>query len=602
MMSSVRARGENAGNGRWIRASCALSRPRRARSAFFRLLVSALLVASAAAWLPRGLSQTDQTHRVTFVDATGASGLRFRHQNSSTPNKYLMETMSGGVAVFDFDSDGWLDVFFVNGARLKNPHPDGEPPDKSSPEFWNRLFRNNRDATFTDVTEKAGLQGTGYGMGAATGDCDNDGLVDLLVTHYGGAVLYRNNGNGSFTDVTRKAGVIVEGWATSAGFLDYDRDGNLDLFVCRYVKWDFRSGARFCGTTQPGGRAYCHPDEFQPISNYLFRNRGNGTFTDVSEASGIGAHEGKALGVGFADYNRDGFTDIYVANDSFQQFLFQNNGNGTFSEVGALAGIGYTEDGQTFAGMGTDFADLNGDGFPDIITTALPYQYFAYFQNNRDGTFSYSSFPSNLAEITRLFSGWGMRVFDYDNDGGKDVFFANSHVMDNIELTQPQVSYLQKPLLLKYSAGKFSEISSRSGAVFDQAWSSRGAAIGDLDNDGNMDVVVSTCGGPAYFLRNDGGHRQHWMGLELVGKKNNRAGLGAEVVLTTASGKTHHGVSTTAGSYLSASDRRVHFGLGQESAIKEIRIIWPGGSVQTIDAPKADQYLTVEEIIVKGKP
>lgn len=568
------------------------------RRLFLYGLAGTFLLASSS----RPLSPDSGAGEVIFVDATAAASLHFQHRNSATPDKYLIETMSGGVALFDYDSDGWLDVFFVNGARLKNPQPDGTPLDKSSPEFWNRLFRNNRDGTFSDVTEKAGLQGAGYGMGAATGDYDNDGFVDLFVTHYGGSVLYRNNGDGTFADVTVRSGVRTEGWTTSAGFFDYNNDGWLDLFICRYVKWDFRRGSKFCGTTQPGGRAYCHPDEFPPISNYLFKNNGNGTFSDVSEASGIQRSEGKGLGVAFADFDNDGFLDISVANDSYQQFLFKNNGNGAFTEMGSISGVGYTEDGQTFAGMGTDFTDLDDDNFPDIITTALPYQYYAFFRNNGDNTFTYASFPSNLAEITRLFSGWGMRVFDYDNDGRKDVFFANSHVMDNIELTQPQISYRQKLRLLQYAGGKFSDVSTRAGAVFEQAWSSRGAAFGDLDNDGDVDVVVSTCNGPAYFLRNEGGNRNNWIELELRGTKSNRDGLGTKVILTTESGKVQHGLSTTASSYLSASDRRVYFGIGEEDVIRQIRIVWPNGSDQIVTPPKVNQILRVEEKSAPAKP
>lgn len=503
--------------------------------------------------------------------------------------------MTGGVAVFDYDNDGWLDIFFVNGAKLKNPQPDGEALDKSSPEFWNRLFRNNHDGTFTDVTDKAGLRGTGYGMGVAVGDYNNDGYPDLFVTNYGSSILYRNNGDGTFTDVTAQAHIKTEGWTTSAGFFDYNNDGCLDLFVCRYLKWNFATGSKFCGTKIPGGRAYCHPDEFKPISNYLFKNNCDGTFTDVSESSHIKASEGKALGVAFADYNHDGFTDIYVANDSYPQFLFKNNGGGTFTEVGTLAGVAYTEDGQTFAGMGTDFADIDNDGFPDIVTTALPDQYYAFFHNNGDGTFNYASMTSNLAGITRLFSGWGMHIFDYDNDGRKDLFVANGHVMDNIELTRPHLRYLERPLLLKYESNKFVDVSLRSGEVFSQVWPSRGAAFGDLDNDGDIDIVVSNCNGPAYLLRNEGGNRNHWVGLELRGTKSNRDGLGSKVVLISQSGKVQYNQGTTSGSYLSANDRRVFFGLGKEEAIREIRIDWPSGISQVIANPRPDQILKIEE-------
>ncbi len=536
-----------------------------------------------------------ETAPVRYMEVTAQARLAFRHANSATPNKYLIETMGGGVALFDFDHDGWLDVFFVNGARLQSSQPDGAALDKSDPRFWNRLFRNNRDGTFTDATEKAGLQGSGYGMAVATGDYDNDGFTDLVVTTYGGAFLYRNNGNGTFTDRTRQAGLATEGWTSCAGFVDYDHDGLLDLFVCRYLDWNFAAGARFCGVQRPNGRSYCHPDEFKPVPNYLFRNQGDGTFRDASLPSGIGTKAGKALGVAFADFDRDGRIDIYVANDSYPQFLFRNLGNGAFQEVGTLAGAAYNEDGQVFAGMGADFADLDDDGFPDLLATALPYQYYVFFRNKGDGAFADASSRSGLAGITRLFGGWGMRVLDYDNDGRKDVFLANSHVMDNIEVTQPQVRYLQRLLLLQYREQKFLDVSLQSGDVFRETWASRGAAFGDLDNDGDIDVVVTTSGGPAHLLRNEGGNRNPWIGVELGGTRSNREGLGAEIVLVGDSGRKQYNRCSTAGSYFSASDRRVYFGLGQEKGIRELRIRWPSGTEQVIARPAPGQVLRVTE-------
>lgn len=572
---------------------CALRR--RGRFFVWRGPVLLLLLAAGIPSARFGASPAQESPPPRYVDVTREAGLSFRHLNSATPSKYLIETMGGGVALLDYDRDGWLDVFFVNGARLKHPHPDGEAPDKSAPEFWNRLFRNNRDGTFTDVTERAAVRGHGYGMGVAAGDYDNDGFPDLLVTNYGSAILYRNRGDGTFAEVTRQAGLNPEGWMTSATFFDYDRDGWLDLFICRYLDWDFKRGSIFCGVETPGGRAYCHPDEFPPISNYLFRNNGDGTFSDVSGASGIGAIRGKALGVAVADFDRDGWIDLSVANDSFPQSLFRNNGDGTFEEIASISGAGYTEDGQTFAGMGTDFADLDGDGYPDIVTTALPYQYFAFFRNNRDATFTYASFVSGLAEATRLLSGWGMKVFDFDNDGGREVFFANSHVMDNIEVTQPQVRYLQPPLLLKYRDGKFANISGQSGEVFQELWSARGAAFGDLDNDGDIDVVVASVNGPAYLLRNEGGNRNNWIALELRGSRSNRDGVGAQVRLTMPSGKSQQATASAGGSYLASNDPRVFFGLGSEKNVAEIRIEWPSGTTQVLTDIPANQFLKVEE-------
>lgn len=543
------------------------------------------------------LSPVSGKPTVQFCDATQTAGLRFQHRNAATAQKYLLETMAGGVAVFDYDNDGWLDVFFTNGAKLNTPQSDREPLEKTAPEYWNRLFRNNRDGTFTDVTEKAGLRGKGYGMGVAAADYDNDGDTDLLVTTYGAALLDRNNGDGTFTEIAGQVGLQTDGWLTSAGFFDYDRDGWLDLFICRYVQWDFVAGSQFCGNSQSQGRGYCHPDKFKPIASSLFKNNGDGTFTDVSAKSGIGKHPGKALGVAFADFNGDGWPDISVANDSFPQFLFRNNGDGTFTESALLAGVGYNEDGKTFAGMGTDLADIDDDGFPDIVTTALPYEYFAFFHNERHGSFRYFSTESDLGAITRLFGGWSVRVFDYDNDGAKDLFCANSHVLDNIETTQPHLGYRQKPLLLRFDAGKFVNVSATAGEVFGQPHASRGAAIGDLDNDGDLDIVLANCNEAATFLRNDGGNQNHWIGLALQGSKSNRDGIGAKISLLRKDGKTQYAQVTTTAGYLSAQDRRVFFGLGQDPSIQQIRIEWPSGIVQLIAHPKPDQFLQVKESV-----
>ncbi|MEW5979722.1 MAG: CRTAC1 family protein [Acidobacteriota bacterium] len=565
------------------------------RNPFFlrTALAALLLLTPLLAVAFQAASDSSAQSSVIFTDITESSGLTFLHRNSATSEKYLMETMTGGVALLDADNDGWLDVFFVNGAKLKDPQADGEPLDKSAPEFWNRFYHNQGDGTFVDMTEKAGLQGRGYGMGAAAADYDNDGFTDLFVTNYGDSILYRNKGDGTFEDVTARAGILADGWMTSAGWVDYNQDGHLDLFVSRYVVWSFK-GNIVCGPKKEL-RAYCHPDNFKAISNYLFKNNGDGTFTDVSEAAGIKEKEGKGLGVAFADFDNDGWVDISVANDSYQQFLFRNLGNGKFEEVGVMAGVGYTEDGKTFAGMGTDFADLDDDGFPDIVTTALSNESYAYFHNNGDGSFNYATLISNLGEITRLFAGWGVRIFDYDNDGTKDLFLANSHVMDNIQNTQPHLSYLQKPLLLKNAGRKFLDVSGQSGSIFSKVWASRGAAFGDLDNDGDIDIVVSNCDGPSYVVRNDGGNANGWIALDLRGRQSNRDGLGAKLILTSESGKVQYQVASTAASYLSSNDRRVYFGLGKEKSIRQIRILWPSGTEQILSNPSLNQLLKVEE-------
>ena len=532
----------------------------------------------------------------TYIEAAHSAGLNFRFRNSPTSRKYLIETMGGGVAIFDYDNDGWPDVFFVNGAALKDPQPDGEGVNKSAPEFWNRLFRNNRDGTFTDVTVKAGLKGSGYGMGVSTGDYDNDGFTDLLVTTYGGAILYQNNGDGTFTDVTSSSHIKTSGWTTGAGFFDYNNDGCLDLVVCRYMEWDFTAGGIFCGVDKPGGRSYCHPDEFKPASNYLFHNNCDGTFSDVSAVSGIAAVKGKSLGLAFGDYNNDGQLDLYIANDSAPQMLFRNNGDGTFTEVALTAGVAYTEDGKPFSGMGAIFTDLDNDGLPDILATALPYEYYSFFRNTGKGQFNYASVTSSLAIATRPYSGWGIQAFDFDNDTIKEVFVANGHVMDNIEVTQPHLRTLQPPLLLKYSGNRFLDISLTAGKVFTGQWAARGAAIGDLDNDGDIDIIVTDYNGPAHFLRNEGGNRNHWIGLDLRGTKSNRYAIGARIRLTSGAGKVQYATVSTAGSYLSASDRRVYFGLGQEDTIRDIQVKWPSGIEQNVAAPKSGQLLKIVEI------
>ncbi len=412
-----------------------------------------------------GLAWAFASSPANFVDVTKQSGVEFRLENSPTSEKFLPETMGGGVALLDYDNDGRLDIFFVNGARLSPTMNAKDSPDKSDPRFWNRLFHQNRDGTFTDSTEAAGLTGkllNRYGMGVAVGDYDNDGWEDILVTGVGGNTLYHNNGNGSFSDVTARSGVAGSGWTTSAGFFDYDNDGKLDLFICRYVEWWFDE-RRYCGDRAPGGRAYCHPDNFRGIANLLFHNNGDGTFTDVSTKSGIANPDGKSLGVAFADFDGDGWTDIYVANDSVPCFLYHNNRNGTFTDTAPEAGVGFNEDGQTFAGMGTDFADYDNDGKPDLVVTDLSNQRYVIFHNNGHGVFADATTQSGVGSATTAYSGWSTRFFDFDNDGWKDLFFAQGHVMDNIEQTTPNIRYLQPPLLLRNAGGRFTHRRRRPG-------------------------------------------------------------------------------------------------------------------------------------------
>jgi enediyne biosynthesis protein E4 len=532
---------------------------------------------------------------VQFTDVTQALGVRFAQENSATSNKYLIETMGGGVALLDYDNDGRLDIFFANGARLADPMPDGGQPDKSDPKYWNRLFRQEADGTFTDVSEKAGVTGmpqNQYGMGVAVGDYDNDGHPDLYVTNYGSNTLYRNNGDGTFSDVTARAGVAAGGWSASAGFFDADNDGQLDLFVTRYVEWSFK-GNRYCGEKKPGYRAYCHPDNFEAVASVLFRNNGDGTFTDVSAKSGIAEVRGKGLGVAFADYDRDGFMDVYVANDSVQSFLFHNGNGGTFSEAGLLAGVGFNEDGKTFAGMGVDFADYDNDSRPDLIVTDLSNERYRLFRQNGDGSFRDVTTTSGVGGATLLFSGWSTRFVDYDNDGWKDIFAAQGHVMDTIAKTSPNLSYLQPMLLLKNDGGRFVRV--MPGEVFQREWAGRGAAFGDLDNDGDTDVVVSNVGQPAFVLRNDGGNQRNWLAISTVGRKSNRDGIGCAVKVVGASGLTQYFTVNTAVGYLSASDKRLLVGLGADAIATLVEVRWPSGIVQTFQNVKANGTLTVTE-------
>jgi enediyne biosynthesis protein E4 len=526
-----------------------------------------------------------------FTDVTASLGLDFRYISSHTAKHYLPETMGAGVALFDYDNDGRLDIFLVNGAPLTDPTPRASIPQKSGPQYWNRLFHQKPDGSFEDVTEKAGLQGTGYGMGVAVGDYDNDGYEDLYVTAYGGNKLYHNNGNGTFSDVTQKAGVAGTGWSTSAAWVDLDGDGLLDLVVLRYVQWDFDD--IWCGEHKEGYRSYCHPDIFQPIAPLVYHNDGNGHFTEVSQKIGI-SKPGKGLGIALADYDRDGHIDLFVANDSMVEFLYHNKGDGTFEEVGLLSQVGVDGDGRTYAGMGVDFADYNNDGWPDLVITDLANQRYALYQNNGDSTFTYASFSAGLARPTMQHSGWGVRFLDYDNDGWKDLLVAQGHDLDTIELNYPNLHYREPMLLLRNTGRGFMDVSSDSGAVFRQSWLGRGMAIGDIDNDGRLDAVVTTNDGPAYILRNETPTQNHWLTLKLVGHKSNRDAIGAEVKLITAKSQ-QFATASTSGSYLSSSDKRVHFGLGSESIAQTIEVRWPSGILQTLKNITADQILQIDE-------
>lgn len=526
-----------------------------------------------------------------FADLTQRCGIQFLHRASPTSKKYLPETMGAGVALFDYDNDGLLDLYLVNGAPIADPTPPGTIPTKDSLAYWNRLYHQKKDGTFEDVTERAGVAGTGYGMGVAVGDYDNDGYEDLFVTQYGHNILYHNNGDGTFTDVTAAAGVEGGGWSTSATWVDYDNDGKLDLIVARYMIWDFSD--IWCGERQEGHRAYCHPDIFKPITLLLYHNEDGKHFREVSQQAGL-TMPGKGLGVAIADYDHDGYPDIFIANDSMQQFLFHNKRNGTFEEVGLESEVAVDGDGRTYAGMGVDFADYNNDGWPDLIVTDLGNEKYASYTNSRDKGFQYASYANGLAGITLLHSGWGVRFFDYDNDGWKDLFVAQGHVLDTIDITTPTLHYREPPLLVRNTGRAFVDVSKDAGPVFAEKWAARGLALGDIDNDGKQDVVVTTNNGPAYLLHNETPSRNHWLTLKLVGKKSNRDGIGASVKLTSSSG-IQYATVTTGGSYCSASDVRPHFGLGQQTRVNDIEIRWPSGVVQHLSNVQADQILRLTE-------
>ncbi len=500
--------------------------------------------------------------------------------------------MGSGVAWLDYDGDGNLDLFFVNGAALADPMRKGKPPDKTDPRYWNRLYRNTGHGTFVDVTERAGLRGEGYGMGVAVADYDNDGRPDIYVTNFGRNQLYHNEGDGTFKDVTEQAGVAGGGWSSGAAFFDYDGDGRLDLFVVRYLDWDF-SNSPWCGPEKIERRGYCHPNAFQAVTHILYHNEGNGKFRDVSQPSGFAAHPGKGLGVAINDYDGDGRPDVLVANDSVAQQLFRNNGDGTFTELALEKGAAYNSRGSAFAGMGVDWNDYDNDGRPDIFLTALSLQGYVLLRN-ANGEYEDVSDETGLSGITMPYGGWGTKLIDYDNDGWKDVFVAQGHVMDTISIDFPLISYQQRLLLMRNVRGRLEDASAQAGPVFRVPLAARGAAFGDFNNDGWMDVVVTSNDGPAVLLRNNGG-KNNWILIDTIGSSSNRDGIGARIRITSESGMEQHGFVSTASSYLSASDKRVHFGLGNDRRIREIEIRWPSGAVQRLKDVAANQILTVKE-------
>ena len=562
-------------------------------AAVFLALLAGFPLAAFRSHAPDDSSQSPRRSEFPqFTDVTRRAGVQFRTETSATSQKYLIETMGGGVAIFDYDGDGLMDLFFVNGAKLSDPMKPGEQPDKIVRRYWNRLYHNNGDGTFSDVTEKSGLRGCCYGMGVAVGDYDNDGRPDLYVTGWNTNTLYHNNGDGTFSDVTAKAGVSASGWSTSAAFVDYDDDGYLDIFVTRYLAWDFSMNI-WCGDPGRTSRSFCHPNVFQPATSILFHNNRDGTFTDVSEVAGISRHPGNGLGVAINDYDRDGRIDIAVANDARPQQLFHNLGNGKFEETGQISGIAWSDNGETFSGMGIDFRDYDNDGWPDLFITDLATQSWDLFRNVA-GRFQNATAAAGIETLSVRHSGWGAKFVDLDNDGWKDLFVVQGHVMDDIGSRQPGLRYQEPPVVLRNVQGKFQDASSTSGAVFAKPVVGRGAAVGDLNNRGFEDIVVTSLDGEAQILHNEG-NGNHWLTVKTIGTSSNRDGIGTQIVITGESGMKQWDVASGTGSYLSASDSRVHFGLGSDRLVKTIEIHWPSGISQRISDVRVDQILTVTE-------
>ena len=527
---------------------------------------------------------------IQFENIIAQSSVKFTLKNSVSPQRYTFETMAGGVALFDYNNDGLLDIFFTNGAEIPLL-------EKTNSSYWNRLFRNNGDGTFTDVSEKAGLQGIGYSMGVAAGDYDNDGYVDLYVTGVNRNQLFHNNGDGTFTDVTAKSGVtgVIPGygkaWSITAGWFDYNNDGLLDLLVVNYLDYNMKT-AKLC--VAQGLPAYCSPIDFLGTPNILYRNNGDGTFTDVSKQSHISEYVGKGMGISFADYDNDGFTDVFISNDTFQNYLLHNNGDGTFTEVGLLAGVAYTGFGNAVAGMGTDFRDLDNDGRPDIFQTAMFGEGFPLYRNMGGGQFQDVTGPSGLTKFTSRLTAWGAGAFDFDNDGWKDLFTANSDILDNSMELAHRPYALPNGLFRNMGNLTFEDLSAKAGASFQVPGAHRGAAFGDLNNDGKIDAVVTSLNGPPEIWMNRTSNGNHWIILKLVGVKSNHDGLGTKVKITTSLGAQYNHATTAVG-LNSSSDKRVHFGLGSATVIDRIELAWPSGIKQVLTNVKGDQILTVTE-------
>jgi hypothetical protein len=516
---------------------------------------------------------------------SAASGISWKHTAGHSAQKYLPETTGAGCAFLDYDNDGWMDIYLVNSGRCDFFNPN--------PPLRNALCRNNRDGTFTDVTEKAGVAAGGYGQGVAVGDYNADGFPDLYVTQYGRSILYRNNGDGTFTDVTEKAGVAAPGWSSSAVWFDYDNDGRLDLFVCRFVDFDKSKNLPCAAGDSPG---YCIPRLYKPMTSWLFHNNGDGTFTNVSKASGLANFLGKAWGVVATDINNDGRMDLFVANDTVQNFLFMNRGNGKFEEIGAPAGVAFSEAGRPRSGMGVDSADFNQDGWMDLFVANIDHEMYSLYQNNHDETFDDDAGVTGISSATRLMSGWGLKFFDYDNDGNLDLIIANGHPDDLIVKKYDNVGYLEPPLLFHNTGRGLKNVSVESGPIFSHPLPARGLALGDFDNDGAIDVLISCNNDAPVLLKNNIGSKNHWLGIKLIGKKANIDAVGARISYQAGELKRSR-MKVGGGSYLSSHDPRLVLGLGQATKIDWLEVKWPqpSGLMQRFTNLPIDRYVTLRE-------
>jgi len=539
-----------------------------------------------AAGIARSLAS--QTSAPAFEEIPpSVSGISWIHVSGHSPMAHLPETVGPGCAFLDYDNDGWMDIYLVN----SGPCDFYEPAQR----LRNALYHNNRDGTFTDITQKAGVPGDAYGMGVAVGDYDGDGFPDLYVTQYPHSILYHNNGNGTFSDVTARAGVAAPGWATSAVWFDYDNDGRLDLFVCRFVDYS-KAKLKFCGDLLSGERHYCIPTIYDPMPCRLFHNNGDGTFTDVSRESGIAKSLAKAWGVVAADINNDGFVDLYVTNDTVPNFLFANRGKGRFEEIGTLAGVGVSAFGKPRSGMGVDAADYDQDGWLDLVEANVDQEMYSLYHNDNNEMFNDVALPTGIGAATRQLSGWGLKFFDYDNDGNLDLLLCNGHPDDRIDQRVEGVKFLE-PMLLFHNTGKgFENVSERSGRIFSRPLSGRGMALGDFDNDGSVDVLVAQNNAGPILLRNNLGRENHWLGVRLIGKKANLDAIGARISYQSGDLKRHQ-FKVGGGSYLSSHDARMVLGLGQRNKIDWLEVQWPQPSGKTerfMDLP-VDRYITIVE-------